>query len=358
MDSVPFAEAPLKVSLYFMIMRMRLMFGLVIVVLYMWVSLSSLSYSRSLMLSSGLTTLLMVYSLLFYGVTSTAGVLLGWSGMGFVTGLSMFVRCSSVGRVSMLWVMCVSVMSTYMLLVFVSRCSFDIDDLGLFLDVPYCVSSLIYLLVPVLMKSLCFPFSMWLIMAMRGSSYISGLVHSCTVVFGGYYLIALLRLYAVLSSSLFPLLSILMVSSLSLHSCLLLYSSSRKLVLGYGTCISVNASFSLLVWDPSYGLLYGIFQGFLKGYLFSVYGCSSSPIVLAVSMFSLSIPGSLLYRLEAPFSLGFTGHSWLLWLSTLYIYVCMSFTLSKSYDSVNRSVVMNEVSTFILGLGLLLMFVT
>lgn len=118
-------------------------------------------------------------------------------------------------------------------------------------------------------KSLMFPFSFWLISAMKGVAIMSSLVHSLTVVFSGLFLILNLLVEGWYWLGHLELTSILFLPSTLFHFYSLLFEAHVKRLLAWSTSFSVNLAHVVLPWAPRFSLLYGLTHGLSKSFLFS-----------------------------------------------------------------------------------------
>nr|YP_009158814.1 NADH dehydrogenase subunit 5 [Kudoa hexapunctata]BAR94701.1 NADH dehydrogenase subunit 5 [Kudoa hexapunctata] len=185
-------------------------------------------------------------------------------------------------------------------------------------------------------KSLMFPFSSWLLSAMKGVATMSSLVHSLTIVASGLYLTTALLLEGVFWLRFVEGTIILFLPSSLWHLYFLLCESHGKRILAWSTAFSVNICHVLLPWDPRFSLLYGIFHGLSKSFLFA---CSQGQKSLSWSLMTGLLGGfpfSFVWKVKTSLEDSIVSSTFLLWafLAYLFIFVKIGY---KYIFSVNKS---------------------
>ncbi|SHO28753.1 NADH dehydrogenase subunit 5 (mitochondrion) [Kudoa iwatai] len=216
--------------------------------------------------------LLCLASLLFYSSTGVFYLIISWSFMGIISSIIVFRKPTYYNMVSSFSLVLVSFLSTFLGLSFLIFVFLDKDQ---WLDLSWSYPSFplsfhfsFFLFFFVSMKGLMFPFSFWILEAMKGVSVMSGLVHSISVVFSGLYLFILLVFEGWCLFSFLECYSVLFLFSSWFHSFLLFYDIYVKRILAISTSFSVNLCHLSFLWDFRFSIWYGFVHAFSKSFLF------------------------------------------------------------------------------------------
>lgn len=184
-------------------------------------------------------------------------------------------------------------------------------------------------------KSLIYPFSNWLLYAMKGISIMSGLVHSLTIVFSGIYLLSFSWLEGWISTEHIELSLLPFLFSSFIHLYKIFYENNTKRILALSTAFSINLCHISLPWDIRFSFLYGLSHGFSKSFLFySVQGKINILWRFIIGLLS-GFPFSITWNIKLLFlhgkSIAFYFYTWCLF---GYILLYLKFSLKKTNSNI------------------------
>nr|YP_009158803.1 NADH dehydrogenase subunit 5 [Kudoa septempunctata]BAR94678.1 NADH dehydrogenase subunit 5 [Kudoa septempunctata] len=317
------------------------MFSLLCLLLAMWVLSTQCALVRKTSLGRWWFILLSGSAFVFYFSDHLVWMCLSWSMMGFSSQAIVGRRPTFPTRKSIASMVVHSTLSTFLCFSALFSTCADLDqEWKLALLFPRKTMSMIQSFICFLslsVKSLLFPFSTWLISAMKGVALMSSLVHSLTIVASGLFLTTFLLVEGWFWLGLVEWTSILFLPSSLWHLFYLLRENHGKRLLAWSTAFSVNLAHVLLPWDLRFSLLYGIFHGLSKSFLFA---CSQGKKDLSWSLLAGLLGGfplSFVWKVKTSFCHdSLVASTFLLW--GLLAYLCVFLKLSfKTLLSVNKA---------------------
>lgn len=244
-------------------------------------------------------------AVLFYQADNIFLLCLSWSLMGVTSQAIVGKRPTRNTRRSVACMLAISFPSTFLCFVAVLGTLADGDQCWtLSLQFPRQTLSSDYAFIGFIgmsVKSLLFPFSIWLLSAMKGIAIMSSLVHSLTIVFSGVFITLRLTIEGWIWLKHIELTGLPFLLSSLCHVYFICREERVKRLLAWSTALSVNLCHVSLPWDLRFSMLYGVLHGLSKSFLFaSSQGCKSIEWSLLSGLLG-SFPLSLVWKVKASF---------------------------------------------------------